>query len=191
VIGDDWEQALPSGAAYTARLSLDPNSVSVLPYVVLQAADGTQRQEALDEIWLDSYFQLLYAYDLSCSGGQITVSIGLQTGGDCALSIPEDVKGIWITSASGSDVAMEPDGARIPDAAGMDSEVTVAAPDSSSTAADLYYYYYTAVLDYPEGGSLQLTCVLKTDGQARYTIDLGSVQSQEIGGSGSVYPEWE
>ncbi len=194
-IGELKEEAVPDGTAYTAALTLTEYN-NFAPCITILSPDGTQKQETLDNVSPADYCKLYYAFDISQNNGQTTIHVGLQTSGECVLSIPRDIEKIWIHTEDSStrdfSVPMTPDGDRIPETAGYTSAPASDLSGTEATAiSDMYYSYFAADLDgLPQSyGDAQFVCEFTAAGGLTYKIYLGTLSAG--GGGGSLYPDWE
>lgn len=206
-IGDVSTPAVESGGSYTATLSISASPYELVPVVTILTTDGTRKQEVLPSVSTAEFFEIYYSYDITVKDGTAVVKAGFQPAVDSILTIPDDIAHVWLIAEDQDggvqEFAMEPDGNRIPDAAGITSE-----PESSSTAkaqetdsadaavsSSLYYAYYTVTISLPEdGSSYNLNFCMETASGIRFTVNMAQVNKKTpngFSGSGDIYPDWE
>lgn len=204
-IGDLKEEAVLAGTVYTAVLQLTQYSSDLTPCVTILSPDGTQKQETLPAVSLNEYFELYYAFDILPGENGVTVDIGLQPSNGCVLTLPEDIKRIWVyaedDSAKGISQPLTPDGERIPEASGYtgtgSSAISMDGTTTEATSTGLYYTYYTTNFDdlTEMGENVHFCCEIDAAGGLHYTLDLGELPVGEkgggFGGGGNIYPDWE
>ncbi len=195
--------AVQQDSSFTAELKLPVFAGDLTPVVTIESLDGTKRMETLSTFSTSQYLELYYSFDFTTQNGDGSyINVGLQPAEDCVLTLPDDIRHIWLNMTGGGNsqqIEMKLDGKRIPDASGLPSGSGNKTPESSadsSGSGGLYYVYYTARLPHLEPGeSFDLSARVETAGGIRYHLDIGPLDSDVIsdnaayGGGGNLSPE--